>query len=128
MRNILNWRNIEKEFNIGDRVRLKSNGSIVEVVIAKDGWIAYDENRRIAGSCPMEEVEPVDPKTAFLSELKGLLEKHNAEIIGGGFDGYGDYLQVRLGNESPFDVGEDNQYDGVVLTADNIMDYNKEWV
>lgn len=45
-----------------------------------DGWIAYDESRRFAGSCPMEEAEPIDNKTAFLSELKGLLVKYHARF------------------------------------------------
>lgn len=71
---------MEKKFNLGDRVRLKSNGSIVDVVIAKDGWIDYNENRRITGSCPMEEVEPIDQKTAFLTELKDLMNKHNVRF------------------------------------------------
>lgn len=73
-------KDMESKFKVGDRVRLKANGNIAQVVIVKDGWIAYDENRRIAGSCPMEEAEPYDPKTAFLSELKGLLEKYDAQI------------------------------------------------
>lgn len=71
-------------------------------------------------------LELIDNKTAFLSDLADVLRKHNAEIFGGSFDGYGGYLQVRLGNESRFDVGEDNLYDGVVLTPDNIMDFNKK--
>lgn len=71
---------MEKKFNVGDRVRLKANGNLAQVVIVKDGWIAYDESRRFAGSCPMEEAEPIDNKTAFLSELKGLLEKYDAQI------------------------------------------------
>lgn len=116
---------MEKKFNVGDRVRLKSNGSIVEVVIAKDGWIAYDECRRFAGSCLMEEAEPIAPKTAFLSELKELLAKYDASIIGGGYEGYGDYLQIQLKMDEPFDVGESEYGDRCILTADNIMNYNK---
>lgn len=121
---------MEKQFNAGDRVRLKSNGSIVEVVIAKDGWIGYDENRKIAGSCPMEEVEPVDPKTAFLSELKGLLEKYDAKIsaYSVGYDGELD-LTFDVGNCEVL-YSEDNPifkgHSVHTITADNIMDYDKE--
>lgn len=130
MRNILNWRNMEKEFNIGDRVRLKSNGSIVEVVIAKDGWIAYDENRRIAGSCPMTEVEPVDPKTAFLSDLAAVLRKHNAVIN----VGWNDYFDTDKSPRIDMDIMFADSNKGICLedvlgkslTADNIMDYDKE--
>lgn len=71
---------MDKKFKAGDRVRLKKSGTIASVVIAKDGWIAYDENRRIGGACPMEDVEPIDPKTAFLSELKELMSKYHAHF------------------------------------------------
>lgn len=117
---------MDKKFEIGDRVRSKFYGVVGTIMeIDTDGYILKpdtDDDMWIADT----DVEPYDPKTAFLSDLAAVLRKHNAVIIGGGFDGYGNYLQVRLGNESPFDVGEDNQYDGVVLTADNIMDYEKE--
>lgn len=117
---------MEKQFNAGDRVRLKSNGSIVEVVIAKDGWIGYDENRKIAGSCPMEEVEPVDPKTAFLSELKGLLEKYDAHLIAHKTD-----MPISVyfdGEDEPcVTIGKEvNKGCGIVITPDNIMEYDKE--
>lgn len=134
---------MEKKFNIGDRVRLNSETTQglgycdfrdKDAVII-NAWPHIDLYEISIGDKPISTgvksndlvmVEPYDPKTAFLSDLAAVLRKHNAVIIGGGYDGYGDYLQVRLGNESPFDVGEDNQYDGVVLTPDNIMDYDKE--
>lgn len=132
--------NKQKTFNIGDRVRFtrdydnecvcvdKGDCGTIERIDANGILITLDnpEYVRIFDMDYIEPITPIAPKTAFLSDLAAVLRKHNAEIIGGGFDGYGDYLQVRLGNESPFDVGEDNQYDGVVLTADNIMDLNKE--
>lgn len=117
---------MEKKFNVGDRVRLKSNGSIVDVVIAKDGWIGYDENRRIAGSCPMEEVEPISPKTAFLTRLQSLLREFDAEIeyhIGSDDKSdYSEYPAITIGRER---LTYDN-CDGASLTSDNIMDYDKE--
>lgn len=136
---------MESKFKVGDRVRVVENvrnpynmwidkGDKGVVVEGKpiDGFVCV----KVDGCTQMEyiciereqlEIDTAyDPKTAFLSDLASVLRKYNAEIIGGGFDGYGDYLQVRLGNELPFDVGEDNQYDGVVLTADNIMYYDKE--
>lgn len=136
---------MEKKFNIGDRVRV-----VKDMEQPYYMWVEKDDAGVIVEGSPVKGFECVkidgcanmdyvyveskyletdatyDPKTAFLSDLASVLRKYNAEIIGGGFDGYGDYLQVRLGNELPFDVGEDNQYDGVVLTADNIMDYDKE--
>ena len=111
----------KNEFKAGDRVRLKGNGAIVTVVIAKDGWIAYDENRRIGGACPMEEAEPIDSKTAFLSELKGLLEKYGAEIELLSYDLDTTQLGITSNDfevEYPIDVQQ--------ITAKNIMDYDKE--
>lgn len=118
---------MEKKFKVGDKVTyLPENmqGEITAVHSRGLYGLKYpDEDDSFTVN--EADLEFTDPKTAFLSDLSDVLRKHNAEIIGGGFDGYGDYLQVRLGNESPFDVGEDNQYDGVVLTAGNIMDYDK---
>lgn len=134
---------MEKRFNVGDKVRMKRTVCFDYITFEKScvGEVSADEDNKgfcrirmkNAESGEMTEhficacnLEPIDGKTAFLSDLADVLRKHNAEIFGGSFDGYGGYLQVRLGNESPFDVGEDNRYGGVVLTADNIMDYNKE--
>lgn len=112
---------MENKFKVGDRVRLKANGNLAQVVIAKDGWIGYDESRRFAGSCPMEEAEPIDDTTAFLSELKGLLEKYDAGI-------YVDFNQSDEIYTTTIAVGEDsvkyNYTDGI--DCDNIMDYEKE--
>lgn len=120
------------KFNVGDRVRLKESGTIVSVVIAKDGWIAYDENRRIGGACPMEEVEPVDNNVAFLSELKGLLNKYDAVINVDWNDGWqadtAEYplidMCIQLGNNSNAIAFEDVLNKS--LTAANIMDYDKK--
>ena len=134
---------MEKRLKKGDKVRMRRTVCFDYITFETGcvGEVSSDEDNK--GFCRIRmknaeneemtehficanNLELIDSKTAFLSDLADVLRKHNAEIIGGSFDGYGDYLQVRLGNESPFDVGEDNQYDGVVLTADNIMDFNKE--
>lgn len=113
----------ENKFKAGDRVRLKENGAIVTVVIAKDGWIAHNENRRIGGVCPMEEAEPIDSKTAFLSELKELLEKYDAKI-----EAYSDniepvIMEIHIGGTS-IEFGESSNF--LRIGYDNIMDYDKE--
>lgn len=117
---------MEKKFNVGDRVRLKENGAIVTVVIAKDGWIAYDENRRIGGACPMEDVEPIDRKTGFLTRLSELMREFDVSFIAHKTDmPISAYFKddeipfVRLGKEN-------NKGCGVVITPDNLMDYDKE--
>lgn len=114
------------KFNVGDRVRLKENGAIVTVVIAKDGWIAYDENRRIGGACPMEDVESIDRKTDFLTRLSELMREFDAEIeyhIGSDEKSdYSEYYAITIGRER---LTYDN-CEGASLTADNLMDYDKE--
>ena len=71
---------MEKKFNIGDRVRSKFYGVVGTIMeIDADGYILKpdtDDDMWIADT----DVEPYDPKTAFLSELKGLLEKYDARI------------------------------------------------
>lgn len=71
---------MEKKFNIGDRVRSKFYGVVGTIMeIDTDGYILKpdtDDDMWIADT----DAEPYDPKTAFLSELKGLLEKYGARI------------------------------------------------
>lgn len=108
---------------VGDFVRRKSDGKIVQLDIVKDGWVAYREERLITGACPMEEVEPYDPKTAFLSELKGLLEKYGACI----YDDEQYKLIIEFNNGDSLAWKWSNKsYDESKLTPDNIMDYDKE--
>lgn len=134
---------MEKNFKVGDRVRLNpetTQGLGYRDFRGKDAVIinAYPHidlyeisigNKPISTSVKSNGlviVEPYDPKTAFLSELKELLAKYDASIIGGGYEGYGDYLQIQLKMDEPFDVGESEYGERCILTADNIMDYNKE--
>lgn len=108
---------------VGDFVRRKSDGKIVQLDIVKDGWVAYREERLITGACPMEEVGPYDPKTAFLSELKGLLEKYGACI----YDDEQYKLIIEFNNGDSLAWKWSNKsYDESKLTPDNIMDYDKE--
>lgn len=66
----------------------------------------------------LELIEPYDPKTAFLSELKELLEKYNAKI-----DVRLDYSASEI---AVVMIGNEIVADGRPITADNIMDYDKE--
>lgn len=110
---------MEKKFKVGDFVRKILSGEIVKIEVIKEDWIAYREARMMTGACPMEEVEPVDPKTAFLSELKGLLEKYGAEL--------GDSGMYEIeGMEVTFDNGDRIRYQHCTINALNIMDYEKE--
>lgn len=132
---------MEKHFKVGDFVRRILSGEIVKIEVIKEDWIAYREARLMTGACPMEEVEPVDPKTAFLSELKGLLEKYGAAIDCSDFDTGGEWwyekwLSIKIGEEVIrwFDDGDSATENRgrkppkshFPITPDNIMDYNKE--
>ncbi|WP_300905726.1 hypothetical protein [uncultured Bacteroides sp.] len=116
----------KNRFKAGDRVRLKKSGTIALVVIAKNGWIAYDENRRIGGACPMEDVESIDRKTDFLTRLSELMREFDVSFIAHKTDmPISAYFKddeipfARLGKEN-------NKGCGVVITPDNIMEYDKE--
>ena len=110
---------MEKHFKVGDFVRRILSGEIVKIEVIKEDWIAFREARLMTGACPMEEVEPVDPKTAFLSELKRLLEKYGAELGDSG-------IYEIEGMEVTFDNGDRIRYQHCTINALNIMDYEKE--
>lgn len=121
---------MDKKFEIGDRVRSKFYGVVGTITeIDTDGYILKpdtDDDMWIADT----DVEPYDPKTAFLSELKGLLEKYDAKIsaYSVGYDGELD-LTFDVGNCEVL-YSEDNPifkgHSVHTITADNIMDYDKE--
>lgn len=123
---------MDKKFEIGDRVRSKFYGVVGTITeIDTDGYILKpdtDDDMWIADT----DVEPHDPKTAFLLELKGLLEKYDAEIsaYAVGYDGELD-ITFNIGNVEIL-YSEDNPifkgHSVHSITADNIMDYDKEWV
>lgn len=140
------------KFNVGDRVRVKNpdwerhfdcgndigaltnedigvvkgeasywNG-LIEVSFL-DGFVCLDFSED-----ELELVASSDPKTAFLTELKELLEKYDVEIIAHiGEDNTTNkdkpliYIQIR-GEVLNYERG----CDYCDITANNIMDYDKE--
>lgn len=69
---------------------------------------------------PKEKTQ-VDNKLAFLSELKGLLEKYGAEL--------GDSGMYEIeGMEVTFDNGDRIRYKYCTINALNVMNYEKEYV
>lgn len=119
---------MEKKFKVGDFVRRILSGEIVKIEVIKEDWIAYREARMMTSACPMEEVEPVDPKTAFLSELKGLLEKYDASIM---LDAKGSYCGNDVESVTMSLCFNNEHIDYTItdfdkeITPDNIMDYDK---
>lgn len=65
------------------------------------------------------DMVPYDSKTAFLSELKGLLEKYGAELGDSG-------VYEIEGMEVTFDNGDRIRYKHCTINALNIMDYENE--
>lgn len=119
---------MEKKFNVGDRVMCTDNGKLgVVTEIDNDGFgcvVLFDDGEDTWIECDMLELSeepPYDPKTAFLSELKGLLEKYDASI-------YVDFNQSDEIYTTTIAVGENsvkyNSTDGI--DCDNIMDYENE--
>ncbi len=109
------------KFNVGDRVRSKFYGVVGTVIdVDTDGYIInpdHVEEMWIAE----DDAEAYDRKTAFLSELKGLLDKYNAKIAV-------DFNQSDEIYTTTIAFGEDSvKYsytDGI--DCDNIMDYDKK--
>lgn len=136
--------NEQKTFNIGDRVRFKGDYlQYVEDAVSNGGeYLITDvghDSSEVTLHCPvfidnddLELVEPCDPTTAFLSELRGLLEKYDACINVGWNDGWQsddrEYplidMCIQLGN-NPYAIAFDDVLNKS-LTADTIMDYDKE--
>lgn len=129
---------MEKKFNIGDRVMCTDNGmlgvitfvDINEGKFINNGYeVRFDDGSEewiIEDMLALSDEPPYDPKTAFLSELKGLLEKFDAHLIAHKTNipvsvyFNGEYKpHVAIGKEV-------NKGCGVVITSNNIMDYDKE--
>jgi len=117
---------MEKTFNLGDRVRSKFYGVVGTVIdVDADGYIInpdHVEEMWIAE----EDAEAYDRKTDFLTRLSELLREFDAEIeyhIGSDEKSdYSEYYAITIGRER---LSYDN-CEGASLTADNLMDYDKE--
>nr|DAN28976.1 MAG TPA: Tudor-interacting repair regulator protein [Caudoviricetes sp.] len=123
---------MEKKFNVGDRVMCTDNGALgvitsidIDPIGVCDGYtVLFDDGEETwicADMVVHSDEPPYDPKTAFLSELKGLLEKYNASI-------YVDFNQSDEIYTTTIAVGEDSvKYNSTdEIDCDNIMDYEKE--
>lgn len=126
----------EKKLKVGDRVRFKTicincdedvrvaegdYGTVVSVGSpliknSNDIGIELDVPQYISVySKDVELVESIEPRTAFLRELKELLSKHNVKI----YSEFSAYISADVNGEGVY-------FPNSELTADNIMDYEKE--
>ena len=133
----------ETKFKVGDRVRYTphlsctdiyveaciENGDELEVaeVIDKGGYEEVYVKVETTNWIDENEIELVsrpsdDPKTAFLTELKALLEKYDAQIRD-----YEEYcVEIRIGNEwLSWYSKEKISGQGEGITPSNIFDYDK---
>lgn len=136
------------KYNVGDRVRLLANSpqyqlhkewqgkeAMIDAVYDENGLIiyklifGYKPDYEVAQERDIELVAPYDPKTAFLTELKGLLKKYGY-AISSGIDFSRESIDEAYQGMSfvSSDPATDIQYApkyGCIGTC-NIMDYDKD--
>lgn len=125
---------MEKKFNVGDKVTYLPDdmqGEITAVHSRGLYGVKYpDEDDSFTVN--EADLEFAEPKTAFLTDLADVLRKHNAVINVGWNDGWqADDAKYPL---IDMDILFNDSVEGICLedvlgkslTADNIMDYEKE--
>lgn len=131
-----------REIRVGDKVRYKGEPLWISENIVKDDIATVYEvcsngNVRLSfpavGLCSVDDVEFVTPKrTVFLERLGALLEEFDAEIT---YTEGDCELHIDIGDGNKFDrISYMFEYPGydygdggyLKLTADNIMDFEKE--
>ena len=131
---------MEKKFNVGDRVMCTDNGALgvitsidIDPIGVCDGYtVLFDDGEETwicADMVVHSDEPPYDPKTAFLSELKGLLEKYGYSISSGINFGESDTYKAFGGmgfisSDESRDIDYNPKYG--CITPDNIMDYEKD--
>ena len=110
------------EIKVGDYFRKKGESDVYKAMYVKDDYVSGDTMVSTAKAFPQTEVELIDPKTAFLTELKELLEKYDASIYAGGYDADG--IGLNIGSDNVYYTTNYNF--GDYITASNIMDFDKE--
>lgn len=123
---------MEKKFRKGDKVRYIGDGEFEEFLFSckkgdefivdeadEDSVTVYLSNWQVFYNEDLELVSPPndDRKTAFLQELKALLEKYDARF--GDYEGYSVYFQI----------GDDSVSWGTPdygVGAEDVFDYDKD--
>lgn len=129
----------KNEFKQGDRVRFTGDyDHYVESTLEKGDEYAVTYVDSV-GNCDLsvpctaysinaedlELVEPLDRRTAFLSELSELLRKYDAEIHDG--EMYYISIDIDANSENKQEINYNlSEMDKWWLDADNIMDFDKE--
>lgn len=128
---------MESKFKIGDKVRFNSEwgsyrfedsltkGEVVEVSDITDCGSIYVK-KYVEAHVTDDEIELVeqDKKTAFLTELKELLIKYDAEIFAYQSDFEEVTLALNIGDDAiEYGYGKDDN--SIKITPSNIFDYDK---
>lgn len=74
----------------------------------------------------LELIEPLDRKTAFLTELQALLRKYDAKIESCAEGTEDSWIDIYFGDECVICFDRNPQTCCATITADNIMDFDKE--
>ena len=125
----------EHNFKVGDKVRNTHNGELGRITSATndtdgdvDGCdVLFDDG--IEEWMSVYEIElvedtPCDRKTAFLRELQALLRKHDAHMEPCGCEIEGLSIMLKDNEEIYYKMDDFSPMRN--LTADNIMDFNKD--
>lgn len=119
----------KSKFNVGDRVLCTDNGKYGNIKTIDDtddyGYILYgvlfDDGEAMWLSDKYLELIDVDKKTAFLTELKELMERHEVSSIGDWEDEDAEWEP----KEIRFNDGSKIQYTSSCITPSNLFDYDK---
>ena len=127
----------EHNFKVGDKVRIKDSplvspdyvGRICEIASVTAGaHITFKDCDSIWNPDVLELVEPYDRRTAFLTRLQSLLREFDATIQAymSVVDTAG--LCIYFADKDVAEADYDQNNIICEITADNIMDFNKEGV
>lgn len=117
------------EIKVGDFIRVKGGRNIVKVSEVCDGRYGVSGKQTFHTIyADSDGLERLDPKTAFLTELKELLARYNASLGASSFDPLRLSLDVYIGDDCvvSYDMDYDREGYKGYITADNIIDYDKE--
>lgn len=131
---------MEAKFRVGDRVLCTDDGEYGNVTFVDTSqvgeygeiWyeVLFDNGEETWLTAEQLELTDVDKKTAFLTELKALLERFNAEIVAHIGEDDTTYqpkplMYIELGGGIVCNYENYKDCDLVEITPSNIFDYDK---
>ena len=132
----------EHNFKVGDKVAVKRSYTLIAngyeniIPMGEVGIVENVDGEELLVDFPgyfcaltlniadVEPIQPLDRRTAFLTELQALLRKYDAHIEPCGDEIEGLSIVLKDNEEVYYKMGEFSPMRN--LTADNIMDFDKE--